>query len=154
MVTKIPMTDLREIIGKITLNRNPTPEELDAIYGIELIKRVSGSSSSTWRCGDYVFGTVKKEQWYSHKAVNRARINPHGFLDTRGYEEVYEPQEGDVVAYKFKKGDVQHWGLVENVDSGLIIVRSKFDAFSIYRHDLECVPSRYGEDVIFFRRAA
>lgn len=117
----------------------------------------------TYRCGNYVFGLVMKEPWaqgINLEAVDDLWDRTHPFLKERGYSAISNPTVGDIVVYgkrlvdsttlrtmNFIK-DVLHFGIVRSNGQ----VRSKWGAHAIYTHDLNAIPTNYGEVAAFYRR--
>ena len=87
-----------------------------------------------YTCAEYVFSTLLREEW----------------IGRRGYVEITPTFEGEVVIYGVDiKGrfQAQHFGMATE---GKVV--SKFEAGHVVLHDLEAVPSSYGDTVRFYRK--
>jgi hypothetical protein len=70
-------------------------------------------------------------------------------LEDNGYEEVSQPQTGDVVVYATGTGRIEHTGIVRVAQDGLTLIESKWGVLGNYLHRPEDQP--YTADWKFYR---
>ncbi|MDP1695727.1 MAG: hypothetical protein Q8L29_02335 [archaeon] len=142
---KIKRKKLQELISLNNIRK------INNLGGINIIEERDNSFEG--RCEDYVFTEVKNEPWSSTLTYSNAIIlMPIEFLAQRDYNLIESPNDGDIVAYILKRINkipfISHWGIFENGK-----VRSRFGCGNVYRHNLNMVPSEYGNEIIFFRKS-
>ena len=126
--------------------------ELDGITILERREREKDRENQ-YRCHKYTFGVVKKEPWvlagfFTKK--HRLWTDTLKFLGEKGYDEVVQPENGDIVAYTCNNGNgtmTGHFGIYEDGK-----VTSKFNVGHIFVHEIHMVPASYGNSVTYFRR--
>jgi hypothetical protein len=135
---------------------NPLYDKVGNLPGITIEeKRDYQSDHPNYRCAQYVFGTVKQEPW-CNMTKNDFGLdfwdNMVSYLRPKGYDVVNQAQDGDIIAYRYKKTTatdptVLHLGIY---DKGKVI--SKFNSGHIFRHDVDRVPNAFGEEIVVFRK--
>ena len=110
-------------------------------------------------CLQFTFGDMKQEDW----AVDQKPISTiiwdqsQRILHDHGYDIVDEPQAGDVVAYTDVKAELMERGQGRFNHFGILApdgtVVSRFGRVLTVRHDMEQVPSIYGDSVYFLRNS-
>ena len=137
--------------------------DLDGI--LDVVERRDPTQDSDYRCGEYVFKTVKNESWMSNiddyeneQTQNKLYGETRKFLKEKGYQIVQGvPQAGDVIGYTrpftYRNGEeddtFRHFGIYTGKD-----IISKFGRSHIYRHEIDAVPFNDKEvtTAVFFRK--
>src|SRR3989338_10633957 len=99
---RIIETDARKEITRLVNNC-----EYDAVQVMDcvVLLQQAETGKERYRAGEYVFGTVMHEPWASpEEGLSKEFWNDaKTYLETRGYELVDQPQEGDVVGYAIEE---------------------------------------------------
>lgn len=118
-------------------------EEEERVLSLEYMKyhviRLSGPDDH-YNCHGWVF---TKGQY----AVASEDVDT--ILSDNGYQEVQQPQEGDVIVYCDGKKVILHTGLVQSVLDDLILIESKWGPLGLYLHPPEAQP--YGTLFHYYR---
>jgi hypothetical protein len=134
IVLKEPAVNREEVLLSAAENKILNSASLQ----YQTIRREGGGDHSN--CHGWVF------------ACGKFRLSPDDvelILRENHYEEVHEPQSGDVVIYR-KDGVIQHSAIVRYVTEGQpILVEGKWGAFGVLLHPAE--KSLYGDDYTFYR---
>lgn len=125
-----------------------------------------------YRGGEYVFGTVMGEPWASTETGLPKEFwrDTTGFLAERGYFEISgKPKPGDIVGYALEslaplyptsaevvwdmerirsRPFYEHFGILAE-DNRVV---SKFTVGPVYSHEMDQVPTHWGETVYFLRK--
>lgn len=125
-------------------------------------------------CYTYVFKIVEGGTW-TRADESDFLESPMRFLESRGYIEVEEPIEGDIVGYAHDTASQAHPAADATDEAAFATARrasapyfahvgiystdgkvvSKFGRLGdLYRHDLEEILPMYGSQVYFFRRTS
>ena len=155
----LPTTPTREILERLLFppmlrlcpSVRPHWDGL-ANVGLVIVERRDPllDNGAGYTCAEYVFSTLLGEEWVGRRAPAALFSDTHSFLERRGYVEITPTFEGEVVIYGVDiKGrfQAQHFGMATE---GKVV--SKFEAGHVVLHDLEAVPSSYGDTVRFYRK--
>lgn len=119
--------------------------ELEEIDGIKLVEKRDWKEdwANAFNCIVYVFGRKAKHLIDVEKDINEIDTT------TKGYREINNPLQGDLVVYINEELKVQsHIGLYKRKGK----VLSKWTYGNVYLHDINKVPSDFGNVVKFFRK--
>lgn len=150
---RIEQSKFREEIRKKLLEANldDGTDPLSGLPGIFLLEARNLNEDDWYRCAQFVFAATMKEPWAptSTNFPDDFWYNSRKFLKNKGYKEIRVPDQLDVVGYRFLAQSERfvHWGYY---DQGMVC--SKFACFPVYKHNIECVPSHFGDDAVFFRK--
>ena len=142
----IPLTDKRIKIEEMWKNWDfDGIGKLDGFSIFEL-RDPKKDTENLFGCVTWLVSVDKDE-------VERLTSNPES---PEGYEEIEEPEEGDLVTYFFHHPMKRLYPKPRSTHNGLYIgngrVRSKFRESHVYEHPIEDVPRGYGNEVRFFRK--
>lgn len=150
---KIEITEHRKIIQeKIDKARVIKPEgmfdPLEGISGVFLHEIRNWADDDWYRCANWVFWLHFKEEW-AKPGSNLANFwkDSEKFIAPYGYRRISKPHDGDIVGYKDSMS-FMHWGILLRDRR----VRSKFAMQNVYTHELEIIPSVWGDEVVYFRK--
>lgn len=158
-------------IKLVELFNSPPNEDLSNMsklqsLGIhEIVEKRNPREDRLYRCAQYVFGTVKGEDWIRPSSdpdtqvvqEDNLAIHTRDYLGRHGYEVVDMPKPGDVIGYARtgwqSNGDqieeFEHFGIFNGSD-----VTSKFASGNIYRHNIDAIAFNSAEvnTAVFFRK--
>lgn len=151
---EIPLNDKRKVFYSAILgihnfkNRN-IEDSIKEFENVKIIERMQTPPSR--KCYWFIF---KDDLWFKQLCDTEARsllmYEGPSFLKKKGYIEVDNPQDNDIVIYTEKTAsteEIKHYGIYMN---GKVI--SKFGRGNIYEHPLELVPEPYGNKATFMRK--
>lgn len=164
------MTDLRRQIWELAAKNGDVTlfDDFGQLPGFVVVEK-RDAWEDMWdnqACIQYAFGSVHNEPFARQWPLPSAFIRkPREFLTTIGYEEVDQPQHGDVVGYAADETNLgirkwffrtttcslpifYHWGIF--VGDG--VVESKWREGHVYRHPLDAIPPAWGNLAFFFRK--
>jgi hypothetical protein len=116
-------------------------------------------ADKTQQCFDYIF---KNAAWYSKDEAYRLARYSVSYLKEKGWEQIplSDCKAGDVIFY-FDDNELHmptrynpalHVGIVQAIQKGKIMIRSKFGSHDVMLHALEVVPATYGNCVLIMRK--
>ncbi len=156
----------------LCLQANKKLEELNTTFDTDLGKNVARVYGKEYRnfplgiqgidiiekrqrdliCHNFVF---RNEPWFdsvgSHSSLFTRPELAAQFLESKGYFKLKTAIPKATVMY-CTAIKTTHYGIVDSIEKGIVMVRSKFGPSHVYRHRLELVPYIYGHQVFFFSK--
>ncbi len=131
----------RSLLDKLFLDKSEFDKVCEIVGDIEIVERrnIEEDKKRVYTCARYALGDKIRG------------LLRNGFLDNDGsFEEVENPKEGDIVVYTGEYlGYPDGWFHVGIYDGEKVV--SKWGYGHVFRHDLNLVPTYYGNKVKFFR---
>ena len=143
LISNLPKTKLRKNLSSLFSKEENCFIGVENIEGIKLVEKRTPSKDwmNGFNCFMYVFGDSEIQFDYES-------FYPIVTM-TKGYTQVDDPKEGDMVVYLDTELKEQvHVGFYKENNK----VLSKWTYGNVYLHDLEKVPESYGDVVMFFRK--
>lgn len=146
------------------LDKNKDPSEyyksLANRRGIELVSMPSCLKDTRWSCNDYVFSHLMQENWDNGGDVASLFGDVKNFLLGKGYSHVQEPIDLDVIIYGNGRRDPELRLMDYEVTKGALHfgvwldgqVVSKWGEGPVFKHNIEWIPTNFGDLASFYRR--